>query len=38
MRGAHLSAVNFEALTPMDIAGGKRNWQIHGMLERAGAE
>lgn len=38
MRGAHLSAVNTQSLTPMDIAGGKRNWQIFEMLERAGAE
>lgn len=35
MRGAHLDSINFEAISPREIAGFNRNWQIFDMLEKA---
>lgn len=38
MRGAMLHPINEGALTPMEIAGFKGNWQIFDMIERASNE
>lgn len=35
MRGAHLDAVNIDAITPKELAGSRRNWKIFEMLEEA---